>query len=429
MIPPAIKKWLAFGSGVGIQITGSRGSESLRVSAVRVRPNGAKVCGGFTIEDFPHQPAAAWGADYAAFLKKLGMRHAVATVVLPRQDVTVRPLALPGISGKDLDGAVRFQMEGLHPYSEDDVYSSWSRLPGTSTVIVAVARREAVERYAVSFAEAGIKIGGFTCSAAAIYAALRLFGKPPAGEVLACDDSAGEVEFYGESAARPLFSASFNVETSRAAALAAAELRAAPGIEARTLSALLGADPALPYAAALSSACPRLSLPLNLLPAERRETRSPMRWIPSTALGAAVLLLGGSLAALPGFEDRRYLRSLDAQIAALSPGAGRAADIDKEIDAVRRRTQLLDDLRRRTKSDMDVLQELTRILPPPVWLNLTEISAQQVILGGETDQAAPLLKTVDASPLFESSEFQAPPVRLPNGEGFRIKTNREARRR
>ena len=37
-----LKKWVAFGSGVGIQIAGPRGAESLRIVAVRVRPTGAR---------------------------------------------------------------------------------------------------------------------------------------------------------------------------------------------------------------------------------------------------------------------------------------------------------------------------------------------------------------------------------------------------
>ena len=73
MIPAGIRKWAAIGSGAGLEIVGPRGSEHLRVSAVRVRPQGARVLGGFTVEDFQHQPAAAWGADYAAFLGKLGI--------------------------------------------------------------------------------------------------------------------------------------------------------------------------------------------------------------------------------------------------------------------------------------------------------------------------------------------------------------------
>jgi len=112
-----------------------------------------------------------------------------ATVVLPRQDVIVRPLELRGVSDNDLEGAVRFQMDGLHPYNDDDVFSSWVRLPGTSTALVAIARKEIVERYAGLFAEAGIKIRAFTCSAAAVYSALRLFGSPASREILAWDDS------------------------------------------------------------------------------------------------------------------------------------------------------------------------------------------------------------------------------------------------
>lgn len=426
MIPAPFKKWLAFGAGVGIQIVGPRGSESLRIAAARVRPGRAQLRGGFTIEDFPHQPAGVWGTNYAAFVRKLGMRYVAATVVLPRADVIVRPLTLPGVSDKDLDSAVRFQMDGLHPYSDDDVYSSYTRLPGTPLVLVAVARRETVERYAGPLEEAGIKIGGFTCSAAAVYSALRLFGTAPATELLACDENAPDaLEFYGESPARPVFSATFEERPERASALAAAELRIDSHTQAVPLAGLLGAEPPVAYAAALASACPRHSLALNLLPSERRQTGSALRWVPSAAFAAVALALAAAVVALPGYQRDRTLISLAAQIKDAQPHADRAAQIDKQIDAARRRIQLLDDLRRHTKSDIDVLAELTRLLPPPTWLNGTEITARQVVISGETNQAEPLLKVLDASPVFESSEFQMQPLRTPTGQMFRIKTNRE----
>jgi hypothetical protein len=50
-----------------------------------------------------------------------------------------------------------------------------------------------------------------------------------------------------------------------------------------------------------------------------------------------------------------------------------------------------------------------------------------VSVAGETDQAAPLLKQIDASPFFEASEFSMQPIRIQTGgEAFRIRTNREA---
>ena len=183
---------------------------------------------------------------------------------------------------------------------------------------------------------------------------------------------------------------------------------------------------ALSYAAALASACPHLFVRVNLLPVEQRQTSSRTLWIPSAIFGAAALLLAGALAAFPGIENRRYLRSLQAEIDRLNPRATRAAALDREIESTRRRTLLLDAVHRRSKADMDVLAELTRVLPPPAWLNLLEISRTQVVIGGETDQAAPLLKVIDASPLFEGSDFVMPPVRIQGGELFRIRTNREA---
>ncbi|HSP67093.1 MAG TPA: PilN domain-containing protein [Bryobacteraceae bacterium] len=428
MITAGLRKLLAVGSGAGFEITGPRGSESLRISAVRVRPSGARVLGGFTIEDFQRQPAAAWGADYAAFLGKLGLRHVAATVVLPRHEVIVRQLALPGISGKDLAGAVRFQMDSLHPYSEEDVLSSWTRLQDSSTVLVAIVRAEIIQRYATLFAEAGMKIAGFTCSAAVTYSALRMFGGKPPAEVLAYETVGNTVEIYGESPSKPLFSAAFELDPDRAMALAAAELRFEAAPVAQELRELLNVDPPLPFAAALSSACPRHCLPLNLLPAEQRQTSSPMIWVPTTALAVLVLLAAGATTALPGFENRRYLGDLAKEIAKVQPGVTQAAAVDREIELTRKRTILLDSFRARSKADMDVLAEMTKLLAPPVWLSSLELNAQQVAVTGEADQAAPLLKTIDASPQFQSSEFVSPPVRSTTGELFRIRTTREAGR-
>jgi hypothetical protein len=430
MIPAELKKWLAFGSGVGIEIAGPHGSETLRAVAVRVRPNGVRVLGELTIEDVPHQPAGVWGTDFAAFVRKLGLRHVPATVLLPRQDLILRHLALPGVSDKDLAAAIQFQMDGLHPYAEEDVLSSWARLPGTSGVVVAIARRAAIERYATLFAEAGVRVGCFTSSAAAIHSALRLYGNQPSPEILVEQAilSPAIIEFYGESPARPFFSAAFDASDPRAAALACAELRLDPNTEPQPLDRLLGVASPFPYAAALASACPRHCLPLNLLPVEQRDISSRAVWIPSAALGAVVLLLGGALGAFPKYEDRRYLRSLQSEIAKVTPAATRSGNLDREIETARRRVVLLDGFRGRAKADMDVLGEMTRLMPPTTWLNYLEVTRTQVIFAGETDQAAPLLKLVDASPFFVGSEFAMPPtaMRTQPGELFRIRANREA---
>lgn len=424
-ISPAIRKFLAFGSGVGIEITGPRGAEVLRISAVRVRPNGARVVGGFSIENAAQQPAAEWGKEYAAFLRKLDLKHAVATVLLPREDVILRQIAVPGVSDKDLPAAIGYQMDGLHPYAEDDVVSSWARLPRTGVVLVAIARRATLERYRVWFAEAGIKVGSFTCAPVVLYSARRLFASAPP-PVLALGESNGRVEIYGESPAHPLFSALSGSPADRAATLACAELRLDASTEVRSFHALVGADPALPYAAALASACPLLTLSVNLLPAELRASNSRAFWVPTAAAAGLVFLCVAAMAAFPLVENRRYLRSLNDDVAKLKPQAALATKLEKDATTARQRAIQLDQFRNRSRQDMDVIAEMTRVLPPPVWLNTLDLTRTQVTVAGETDQAAPLLKQIDASPYFEASEFAMQPARIAAGEAFRVRTNREA---
>jgi len=467
-IPAELRKWVAIGSGVGIEIAGPPGAESFRIAAARVRPGGARLLGALTIDDAQHHAAGTWGVEYSRFVRRLGLSHVPATVLLPRRDVTIRQLALPGVAGKDLPSAIEFQLEGLHPYPEQDAVSSWARIPGTSSVLIAIARRSVVERFTNLFSEAGIQVGSFTCSAAAIHSARHLF-RPLAAPVIAYEESGAGVEIYGESPSHPIFSAAFGgepgvaperrepgvsqgaeesgteesgteengtEENSRMAefirfgsgASLHGELRLESDVPIQFLRQVVGGEPALAYAAALTAACPRLALSLNLLPPQLRRSSSRAIWIPVGALGAAVLLLAGALAAFPGFENGRYQRSLNAEIARVTPAANRSVTLDRQIETTRRRILLLDEIHGRSKADLDVLGEVTRLLPPPDWANLLEITRVQVTVAGEAPQAAPLLQVLDASPLLEGSEFASPPARAAGGEVFRIRARREAGR-
>jgi Tfp pilus assembly protein PilN len=429
------RRWFAVGAGVGIEIR----EKELQVTIARVRPSETGVLGAATVTDYRTRPAAEWGTELASFLKKLGAGHIAATVLLPRSDVIVRLLHLPGVARKDLEAAIRLQVDTLHPFAEDDVYFGWSLLGKTGHVLIGIARRETVQHYSSLFAEAGIKIAGFTFSASAIYSALRLITVPPAGFV-AVHSGDGEVEVYGESEARPLFSATFSVAPERAASLARAELRL-PETEVLPLSTVLPRpaffpdhyDPSsgalepnvLSYATGLAGACPWLSLQTNLLPPELRRASSRLRLIPTFALAGILAVLLILLAVQSSWADKRYLGVLQHEIDRFDPIARRVEGLDKQISAVRSRTQALDDFRRRAKQDMDALNEITKLIPAPGWVASLDLDRTTVQLGGEAEQAATLLKIIDSSPLFEKSEFTMPINRAPTGELFRIRAQRQ----
>jgi len=433
-----IRQLLAFGTGVGIEI----GATDLEVVAARVRPTGIHVLGRLAVPNYAERPAAEWGAEYMRFLNAAGMSHLSATVLLPRRDVIVRQVALPGMAAKDREGAIRFQLDTLHPYGDADVCWGWSPA-GENAALVGIARRETVERYVQLFVEAGIAISSFTFSAAALHAAIRL-NKGAAkshengdGFVALSFTPAGAVEVYGESAARPVFSAEFDVAPERAAMLALAELRLPPETAPRTLVEVLpapGVNPvendlsrnALPYATALAGACPRLAPAANVLPLEHRRASSRALFIPTIVLAGVVLLVVGALVIYSSYADRRYLRDMNAEMARIEPQARRAVALDRELANAGARARLLDQFRAQTKNDLDTLNQLTQMLEPPVWTSSINLTRDAARIAGEAPQAALLLKLLDSSSFFQNSEFQQV-SRSGSVESFQIHTSRRPR--
>jgi len=425
-IPRELRKLLSFGTGIGVEI----GAADLEVVAVRVRPNGVQVAGHLAIHNFAGRPAAEWGAEYGRFLKSLGMGHMSATVLLPRREIIVRQTALPGVAAREMDNALRFQLDTLHPYGEADVAWGWSAV-GAGAALVGIARREIVDRYAQLFAEAGVAVGSFTFSAAAVHSAIRLGGRDGRdGFVALSRTAAGAVEVYGESPSRPVFSAEFNLSAERATVLALSELRLPPDTEPQRLEDLLPAPLSnpiendlarnpLPYATALAGACPRLAPSANVLPPEYRKSSSRMVFVPTIALAALLLFLAAAVAFYTRIAESRYLLTIDGEIARLTPRKERANSLDKAFNETRARTQLLDGIRGRTRADMDALNELTRLLEPPTWTNSIELGRETIRIGGESPQATSLVKILDSSPLFKNSALKV--TAIPR---FQIETTR-----
>ena len=416
---------LAIGTGIGVQIAG----QDLRITVARVRPGGIKLLGATVIEAFRQRPASEWGAEYAAFLRRLGAGHLAATVLLPRSEVIVRQVALAGVADRDFASAIQFQIDSLHPYGEDEAQYAWARLPHSPVALIGIAAKPLIERYSQMFLEAGIKIAAFTFSAAVLYSALRVLSTPPPEGFLTIIDGRAELEVYGESPSRPIFSALLDASPEAASSLAAAELRLPPDTQPAPLQEILPqpkSSPAgaLDYATALAGACPRLGLNVNLLPRELRSTNSRIIFVPTVALAAALLLLVVALAAQAGLEKRRRLALLHSEIARFEPSAIKAEAAQRLARATQTRIELFDGFRRRVPADLDVLNELTGLLAPPAWVNNLDMTRDSVVVSGQIEQAAPLLKQLDASPQFKNSEFMGPLGKAGKNDVFRVRSLR-----
>jgi Tfp pilus assembly protein PilN len=269
-----------------------------------------------------------------------------------------------------------------------------------------------------------------------LHAAIGLNGAGHPEGFVALGPAAGAVQVYGESPARPIFSAELEMPEERAAALALAELRLPPDTAPLKLEEALPqpegnpADndlsrSAMPYATALAGAFPRLAPAANLLPPEDRRYGSRVMWVPTAVLAVALIAILGGAAVWWRVSQRRYLDSLHAQIATLAPRQQRAAFLARETTHALARAQFLDQYRTQTRRDLDLLSQLTRLIESPAWTRSISIDRDTVRLSGETPQATALWKILDSSRLFRNSNLDSNQPSGAGGENFAISATRE----
>jgi len=456
---------LTLGAGVGVEIRGN----DLQVALVKSRWKGVVVDGKTTLHDFRRRPAADWGAEYQSFLKSHGFRDLPVTLMLPRQEVIVRLLSLPAPTRAELRSAVRFQIDTLHPYGEENVYYGFAPLgprsregsaeagsaaaPARRDVAVVIVERSLIEGYADLFAEAGVKLRAITVGAAAYWGAVRFPNARRQEPFLLVDEQGSAFELYGESQARPFFSASFDsgaMPLEKAVAAAAAELRLPEGEAVPLLvcgersipsplapeqvlgSPLqapaefdLGRDAAV-FATALSAACPRWGWRVNLLPPARRSASS--RWpIAATATAAASVGAVALLLFLRGpIQDRRYEQALEREIKRLETVEREVRALEQQAQKARAQRAELESFRRRPEADLALVTEISRRLPKTAWINGIEVNDDSVQLTGQADAAAPLLGLLDSSGVLTGASFASSITRADNREQFRIRAARRS---
>jgi general secretion pathway protein L len=103
---------------------------------------------------------------------------------------------------------------------------------------------------------------------------------------------------------------------------------------------------------------------------------------------------------------------------------------------VRKEILDLDKIRSAEPSKVEILRELTQLLPATVWIWNFKYTGRELEISGFADSASELISLLDRSPLFERVEFLAPVTKErerregvdKERERFKIKARLEGRR-
>jgi general secretion pathway protein L len=147
--------------------------------------------------------------------------------------------------------------------------------------------------------------------------------------------------------------------------------------------------------------------------------RAGPRW-PVRALGALAAALLAAVVAVPIAQKARTVNRLEGQIAAVRGDALKAQALRDEIAQQVGRERALLVRRLRRPPAIDVLRELSALLPEGTWLSQLEFSGSRVKLRGESANASELVTLIENSAMFRNVAFEGSVTRDPSSTGERF---------
>lgn len=147
---------------------------------------------------------------------------------------------------------------------------------------------------------------------------------------------------------------------------------------------------------------------LNLLPPEQRPRRDEWGRRLRTAVMATSLLLVAVAVALPIWQQHQLVREVSSQIAQTQQAASQALTLRDQLDQALSSSRMLAQKKRAVPSKVELLRELTTILPDDTWVERLQINGDNAQLIGQSAKASALIGIVESSRLFNSAGFQSP---------------------
>ncbi len=121
--------------------------------------------------------------------------------------------------------------------------------------------------------------------------------------------------------------------------------------------------------------------------------------------------------------EEKKLQEISGQIEAKKEEARKVEALKKEAASIGAETASVNNFKNNTVMTLNIIRELTSILPKNAWLSRARITTTSVDIEGYAGTATELLPKLEASKYFKKVEFASPTIRDPrmNADRFNIK--------
>jgi len=121
--------------------------------------------------------------------------------------------------------------------------------------------------------------------------------------------------------------------------------------------------------------------------------------------------------------EGKRLEEIERQVQMRKEDVRNVEALKKDIEALRSEISLIEDFKKSRPMTLDILKELTTIIPKNTWLTRVRISESSVNIEGYAASASTLLPKLEGSAYFKKAEFASPTFRdkRMNADRFNIK--------
>ena len=147
---------------------------------------------------------------------------------------------------------------------------------------------------------------------------------------------------------------------------------------------------------------------LNLLPLEQRVRRGLWGQRLRVAVIGVSLLVVAAAAILPIWQQRLLVIETIARVAQVQQAASQALNLRDQLDQALETSRVLTHKKQNIPPRVEVLRELTAILPDDTWVDRLQINGDTLQIIGQSAKASALVSIVESSGLFGGAGFPSP---------------------
>lgn len=168
---------------------------------------------------------------------------------------------------------------------------------------------------------------------------------------------------------------------------------------------------------------------VNLLPQDLRKKPLKASRVVNYGLLAIIGMLLLANLALPIWQKAGYARELEGRLAQARTQSEEILALRQKVDRAKLENRFLEAKKLSTLQALQILNELTLVIPDDTWISNFEIREKTLHLQGQSAASAALIPLIDASPLFKNVSFRSPVTqnRQNDTERFHISAELETR--